>query len=114
MERIIAYCGLICSECPAFIATKKDDDELRAKTAEQWSREFGEEIKPESINCDGCLSVNGRHINYCNVCDVRKCGSDRRVINCAYCDEYGCEKITKFFNSAPNAKANLEEIRKNM
>jgi hypothetical protein len=24
MERIIAYCGLICNECPVFIATREN------------------------------------------------------------------------------------------
>jgi hypothetical protein len=36
------------------------------------------------------------------------------VINCAYCDDYGCEKITGFFNFAPDAKARLEEIRQTL
>ena len=38
MEKIIAYCGLICSECPAYIATQKDSDEERKKVAEKWSK----------------------------------------------------------------------------
>jgi len=31
MDRIIAFCGLTCTECPAFIATWKDDDKERGK-----------------------------------------------------------------------------------
>ena len=26
MDKIIAFCGAVCSECPAFLATKNDDD----------------------------------------------------------------------------------------
>ncbi len=26
MEKMMAFCGLTCSECPTFIATQKDDD----------------------------------------------------------------------------------------
>ncbi|MCK4356498.1 DUF3795 domain-containing protein [Candidatus Bipolaricaulota bacterium] len=25
MEKMIAYCGLICTNCPAYIATQKND-----------------------------------------------------------------------------------------
>jgi len=114
MEKMIAYCGLACSECPAYLARQNDDFELRRKTAEQWSKEFGTEMKPEDINCDGCLSREGAHIGYCGICEVRKCGMERGVLNCAYCDDYGCEKLTKFHEMAPNAKAGLEEVRKGM
>jgi len=34
------------------------------------------------------------------------------VVNCAYCDDYACTKLTKFFAMAPHAKASLEKIRK--
>ncbi|MCK4571680.1 DUF3795 domain-containing protein, partial [candidate division WOR-3 bacterium] len=37
MDKMIAYCGIICTECPAFLATQKDDDEERKKVAEMWS-----------------------------------------------------------------------------
>ena len=47
MAKIIGICGLICSECPAYIATKKNDDGERKKVAEIWSKEFSSDIKPE-------------------------------------------------------------------
>ena len=34
MDKIIAYCGLICTECPAFLATQADDDSQRVQVAE--------------------------------------------------------------------------------
>ncbi len=115
MDKIIAFCGLTCTECPAFIATQKDDDEERKKVAEMWSKEFNEEVKPEDINCDGCLTEEGgRVFNYCKTCEIRKCGQEKEVKNCAYCDDYACEKLTKFFDMAPEAKTALAEIRKNI
>jgi len=111
MEKIIAFCGINCTDCEAFIATQKDDDARRRKVAAEWSKEFGHEIKPEEINCDGCLSIDGRHINYCNVCEIRKCGMEKEVENCAYCIDYECEKLEKFHEQAPKAKERLEEIR---
>ena len=70
MEKMIAFCGIVCTECPGFIATQKDSDEERKRVAESWSKMYNIEIKPEEINCDGCLTTNGRLVNYCKVCEV--------------------------------------------
>jgi len=112
MEKMIAFCGITCTECPAFLATQKDDDNKRRKVAELWSKEFNAQFKPEDINCDGCLSENERLFSYCKVCEIRKCGQERGVKNCAYCNDYACEKLSKFFDMASDAKTTLEEIRK--
>jgi hypothetical protein len=112
MEKVIGFCGIVCDECPALLATQKNDDNERKRVAEQWSRQYSADIKPEDVNCDGCLSESGRLFGYCKVCEIRKCGREKRVKNCAYCDEYACEKLNQFFVMAPNAKVTLEEIRK--
>ena len=114
MEKMIAYCGLICSECPAYIATQKDSDEERKKVAEKWSKEFKSEIKLEDINCDGCLIEKGRLIGYCHQCKIRKCAKEKNLKNCAYCDNYACEELNKFFGFAPDAKNNLDEIKQSL
>lgn len=102
---------MVCTECPAYLATQRNDDALRAKTAANWSQMFGASIPPEAINCDGCLSTSGRLFHHCTECEVRLCGLERRVLNCAHCDDYGCERITRFMAMAPEAKASLEAIR---
>jgi hypothetical protein len=112
MDKMVAYCGIVCTECPAFIATQKNDDAKRKETAEAWSKQYKMDIKPQDINCDGCKSEGKRLIGYCNVCFMRKCAQGKQIENCAYCDEYACEKLTKFLAMAPHAKASLEEIRK--
>ncbi|PIP12705.1 MAG: hypothetical protein COT45_00565 [bacterium (Candidatus Stahlbacteria) CG08_land_8_20_14_0_20_40_26] len=114
MKKTIAYCGIICSECPAFLATQKNDDNERKKVAEMWSKQFNAEFKPEDINCDGCLSESERLFNYCRVCEIRKCGQEKGVKNCAYCDDYACETLNKFIDNVPEAKTTLEEIRKSL
>ena len=37
MKQLIACCGLDCESCDARIATVRDDNELREKTAQLWS-----------------------------------------------------------------------------
>jgi len=110
MNEMIAFCGSACQECEAFLATRNDDDEKRAEIAQLWSKQYNADIKPEDINCDGCKSVGDRHFNYCNVCEIRKCGMERGVENCAYCNDYSCERLEKFFEIAPDNKKRLDAI----
>ena len=51
---MIAYCGLNCSKCEAYIATQENDDQKREETAQIWSKLYMVEINPDQINCDGC------------------------------------------------------------
>ncbi len=111
MNEIIAFCGIDCSECGAFIATKNNNDEKRAEVAKMWSKQYNTDIKPEDINCDGCRSDGGLIFNYCTVCEIRKCGKEKSVTNCAYCDEYACDKLEGFFKMVPDSKKRLDEIR---
>lgn len=112
MEKMIAFCGLDCKSCKAFIATEEDDDTKRKAVAEEWSKAFGHELSLEEINCNGCQNREGRHIDYCSICEIRKCGIAKGVENCALCIDYSCEKLRKFHEQAPDAKRNLEEIQK--
>lgn len=114
MERIIAYCGLDCSVCPAYVATINNDDAARAKLAEEWGKAFNIEMKPEDINCDGCLSKDGRHVGYCSMCGIRQCGIEKAVENCAHCVDYSCEKVSAFHLQAAPAKETLDTIRKGL
>jgi hypothetical protein len=111
MDQMIAYCGIDCGGCPALEATQRDDDAQRARVAETWSKEFGADLKPEDINCDGCLTEGDRLFGHCRVCEIRACSRDRGVINCAVCDDYGCEKLTQIHEMVPEARQILERIR---
>jgi hypothetical protein len=111
-KKMIAYCGITCSECPAYIATQKNDDALRAETAKKWSEMFKAEIKPADINCDGCPTESPRLFNYCSVCEIRKCAREKKVASCAACPEYSCKKLDDFLAQVPEARAALEALRK--
>ena len=110
MQKMIAYCGIVCTSCPQFIATQNDDDILREKAARRIARKYGLNFKAEEINCDGCLSKEGRLIAFCNTCEVRKCGITKSVENCSTCDEQPCEKLRKFHEFSPDAKASFEAL----
>ena len=111
-KKMIAACGLICSECPAYIATQNNDDVLRAETAKKWSEMFKADIKPSDINCDGCQSESPRLFSYCSTCEIRICAREKKVTTCADCPEYSCEKLDKFLADVPEARKVLEGLRK--
>ncbi len=114
-EKMVAFCGIVCNECPAFIATQSDDDELREKTALKWSSDEYP-LKSEDINCFGCVEEGKKMMDFCLECRVRKCGFEKSVKNCAYCDEYPCGKLKELREhlKLPEAKSRLDEIRKTL
>jgi hypothetical protein len=113
MSKMIAYCGLTCSNCPTFIATQNNDDVAREQTVALYAQKFGLVLQREEINCDGCLSEGGRKIGYCQVCEIRKCCHGKGLTNCAFC-EPSCEKLVRFHQFSPEAKACLETLKKQM
>lgn len=111
MDRMIAYCGLVCTDCPAYIATKTEDAAAIESVAEQWREAHSPLITAADVWCDGCLNDGPRLCSHCGECKVRACAVGRGVVNCAHCDDYGCEIITGFLTVVPDAKAVLEGIR---
>jgi hypothetical protein len=113
MKSMIAYCGINCSECPAYIATQTNDDNERKRVAEMWAKQYNPNLTAKDINCDGCTTSSIRVFSWCNECPIRKCGNEKSVNNCAYCVEYAaCDKLATFFKMAPKAKDTLDTIRK--
>jgi hypothetical protein len=110
MMEMIAYCGIDCEECGALHATRENNDQKRTEVAATWSKEYNADIKPEDINCEGCLSEGGTLFNHCFTCDIRQCGRGKGVANCAHCGDYACEKLMDFFGSVPEAKVRLDHV----
>ena len=111
MVQMIAYCGLLCTECPAYVATQTNDVVAIQQIADRWAKKYNRPITADLVWCDGCPTDDSRLCWYCAECKVRSCAIGRSVINCAHCDNYGCELLTSFLAEAPLAKSMLEEIR---
>jgi hypothetical protein len=111
-----SLCGLNCGKCPSFIAYKNNDNELRVETAERWRIEFNQpNLKPEDINCLGCLSLKEPIYEHCKVCGVRKCGMERGVKNCGECAEYdGCKIVASLHKAIPEGKAVCDKFAKEL
>ncbi|HNQ96881.1 MAG TPA: DUF3795 domain-containing protein, partial [Treponemataceae bacterium] len=51
---MIAFCGLDCASCGAYIATMTNDNAMREKIAGEWKVAYNFDFTPQMINCHGC------------------------------------------------------------
>lgn len=109
MKEMIAFCGLDCEKCEARIATINDDNNLRKKVADKWSKLNNIEILPEHINCLGCRG-EGPKTYYCSdLCEIRKCAMSKKLESCGKCAEMNsCKIISAVLENSDEAQQNLE------
>ena len=106
MEKLIAYCGLDCAECDAYLAMKNNDQALREKTAAEWSKVHNSNITPEMINCVSCKGNGVKH--RCSECEIYKCASVKNIENCGFCDGFKtCKIINDHIAEVPFVAKNL-------
>jgi len=109
MEKLIAYCGLDCALCGAYLAHKNDDQALREKTAAEWTVAHNFNFTPDMINCTGCKSA-GIQVGHCSECEMRKCAIAKGVVNCGACDEFAtCKMINEMMEMVPGVRENLAQ-----
>ena len=105
---LIAYCGLNCEECEAYIATINNDDKLREKVAKEWSIANEVVITKEMINCEGCRT-DGKKFPFCDtMCPIRICGKEKQMETCGDCKNLKtCEKLKMVTDHNDKALDNL-------
>lgn len=83
IEYAVAYCGLDCGKCDAYLATINDDQVLREKTAKRWV-------------CD-------------SLCAIRQCALKKDVMTCGDCpDMESCQTVGEIIPNCPEALGNLK------
>lgn len=110
MKNMIAYCGLDCENCDAYLATVNNDQELRKKTAKLWAELNNAPIFPEHINCEGCR-VDGVKTVFCDsMCGIRQCALKKDVKTCGDCSDLEkCPIVGAILENNPSALINLKE-----
>jgi hypothetical protein len=119
---MIAYCGLDCAKCDAYVATQSGDRAALEQVAAKWREQFSApEMTADSILCDGCPASDngGRLAHYCSLCAIRACAIERGLANCAHCADYVhkdaiCEKLNTILAHSPEARTTLDGIRSNL
>ncbi|MCX6152278.1 MAG: DUF3795 domain-containing protein [Ignavibacteriales bacterium] len=108
MEEILARCGYRCDLCPAFNPNIKSFDDKK-KISEKWHQYFDFYLAPEEIGCDGCLK-DAKLLD--SNCTVRPCVLGKELVNCGYCNEFGCDKLKTRMDAMEEAIKNHKDISK--
>ena len=109
MKKRIAYCGLDCENCDAYLATVRDDQALREKTAKAWSELNQVTILPEQINCRGCRGEGIKTVFCEHICGIRQCALKKGIETCGDCGELEkCPTVGAILAGSPEAVKNLK------
>ena len=109
MNHRIAYCGLDCEACDAYLATLHNDQALREKTAKLWAELNNAPILPEHIHCQGCRADGAKTIFCEQLCEIRRCARRKGVTTCGGCPELeGCPAVDAILSRNPEARKNLK------
>ncbi len=94
MNSMMSACGVICSECGAYLAASKGLA-YQKEVADAWHRIYGFEVEPAKLSCGGCLSSDDQ-VFYTSVkCTARRCCLSKGFRSCAECPEQSCELLEK-------------------
>lgn len=88
------YCGHDCARCITYIATRRNDDNLRRRAHSFYKESLGLDIPLEKFNCEGGRSRNVFEL--CKECPFVKCCKGHSVDSCSKCPEYPCNEISDY------------------
>ncbi len=109
MARMMSACGVLCSDCPAYLAEARGAAHQK-KTAAAWRRIYGLEEPAEHITCGGCLGPDERIFHTSRNCKARRCCLSRGFQSCAECRVESCpdlEKAQSVWDEVPDLAASL-------
>lgn len=92
----LGYCGADCAACPSYTTTVTPDSEAQRKAEAQSASAGGLRWV-----CLGCTPADQPILaKYCATCGIRECAIERKVQNCAACDDYAsCAQLHDFFKT---------------
>ncbi|MBN2180295.1 MAG: DUF3795 domain-containing protein [Sedimentisphaerales bacterium] len=93
MKEEISCCGYRCNICKMYKNNIKDKDALQ-RISDGFLKYYGFRLSIENLYCDGCLPENCENPKRIDKeCPVRPCVLEKGIPNCAYCDQYICDKL---------------------
>lgn len=72
MSKMISVCGVICSECPAYLGSSKGIN-YQQQVLEAWHRIYGLNEVVKNITCSGCLGSDEELFYTSRACNARRC-----------------------------------------
>ncbi len=113
MARMMSVCGVLCSECPAYLAVSKGAAYQR-RTADAWRRIYGLSETAGNISCGGCLGPDDQLFHTSRSCKARRCCRDKGLTSCAACPNVSCEDLERaqsVWDGVPNPASALSGAR---
>ncbi len=111
MGKKVAYCGIDCTTCEEHQVTVDGAPADREALLGYWRHEYPDATM-DFVTCHGCREHGTRLFFLCNKCKIRQCAMEKKVGTCACCDEYPCNKLENHLALFPEARKNLEDIRR--
>ena len=102
--RMMSACGVLCSDCPAFLGSAKGV-EHQERTASAWRRIYGLNETAENISCGGCLGPDDQLFHTSRRCKARSCCRSKGFASCAECPVERCpdlERAQSVWDSVPD------------
>ncbi len=94
MSKMMSACGVICSECPAYLAASRGV-EYQRQVVEAWHRIYGLNETAANISCGGCLGPDEEVFHTSRACRARRCCREKGFNNCADCPKVQCEDLER-------------------
>ncbi len=94
MSKMMSACGVMCSECPAYLAASKGL-EYQREVVEAWHRIYGLNETVANISCGGCLGSDEDVFHTCRRCSARNCCRSKGLNSCAECAERECRDLER-------------------
>jgi hypothetical protein len=88
----MSACGVLCSECPAFLGSAKGSEHQR-RTVEAWHRIYSRDETAEHISCSGCLGPDEEVFYTSRNCSPRHCCQSKGLASCAECPIESCTDL---------------------
>lgn len=94
MATMISACGVLCSDCPAYLGDEKGAAHQQ-QTAAAWKRIYGLDVPAGNIACHGCLGPDDELFHTSRACKARLCCRSKGFSTCAECPEEHCPVLEK-------------------
>lgn len=94
MPKLMSACGVLCSDCQAYLANTKGVAHQK-RTADAWFRIYARKENVENISCGGCLSSDEQVFHSSRTCKARRCCLSKGFASCAECAVENCPDLER-------------------
>lgn len=94
MATLMSACGVLCSDCPAYLGDVKGTA-YQQSIAAAWKRIYGLNEPAENIACGGCPAPDHEMFHTCRSCKARLCCHSKGYSTCAECSVEKCLDLEK-------------------